>query len=172
MNLDSYFTNGFRQFLILTVASTIVGWIIWLSVYKKIERYNQNHPEHAVSVNFVAAAVRLAVFIFWFLIVARQVIALKPAVDMVLSAGGIIAICSTFAAKESLNNYISGFLISVHKPFQIGDTIRVIERRITGTVEDITFRHTAIRTEDGSIITVPNALMNSMSIEKLSAKEE
>ena len=112
------------------------------------------------------------VFIFWFLIVARQVIALKPAVDMVLSAGGIIAICSTFAAKESLNNYISGFLISVHKPFQIGDTIRVIERRITGTVEDITFRHTAIRTEDGSIITVPNALMNSMSIEKLSAKEE
>ena len=172
MNLDSYFTNGFRQFLILTAVSTVIGWIIWLSVYKKIERFNRNHPEHAVSANFVAAAVRLAVFIFWFLIVAHQVIALRPAVNMVLSAGGIIALCTTFAAKESLNNYISGFLISIHKPYQIGDTIRVIERRITGTVEDITFRHTVIRTESGTIMTIPNAIMNSMAIEKLSETQE
>ncbi|MCR4706483.1 MAG: mechanosensitive ion channel family protein [Clostridiales bacterium] len=174
MSLDSYFVHGFRYFLILAVVSTAVGWIIWLSVEKKIERYNQNHPEHAVSIHFVAAAVRFADFLFWFLTVARQVNPLKPAVDMILSAGGVLALCSTLAAKDSLNNYISGFLLSIHKPFLIGDRIMIsmIGQRIIGTVEDITFRHTVIRTKNGSTVTVPNSVMNSTSIENLQDAEK
>ncbi len=174
MNLDSYFAHGFRYFLILATVSTAVGWIIWLSVEKKIETYNEDHPEHAVSTRFITAAVRFADFLFWFLTVAREVIPLKPAVDMLLSAGGVVALCSTLAAKESLGNYISGFILSIHRPFVLGDRVLIcmIGQRIIGTVEEITFRHTVLRTDSGSTVTVPNSVMNSTSIENLSDAEK
>ena len=170
MNLDSHFVHGFRYFLILAAASTVVGWIIWLAIEKKIGRYNRNHPEHTMPAHFVASAVRLADCIFWFLIIAREVIPLKPAVDMMFSAGGILAICSTLAARESLNNYICGFLLSLHRPFIAGDRIMIcmVGQRITGIVEDITFRHIVIRTDSGSAVIVPNGVVNSLAIENLS----
>ena len=73
-----------------------------------------------------------------------------------------------------MNNYISGFLLSIHKPFQIGDRILIclIGQKIMGTVERITFRHTVIRTDSGSTVTVPNSVMNSTSIENLSMTKE
>ena len=168
-DIDSIFVSGFESFVASTTFILIVGLIIWFSVGKKVDRYNETHPEHAVSGQFITAAVRFADFIFMVLVVAQQVIPLRPAVDMLLSAGGVLAICSTFAARESLGNYIAGFLLSIHKPFKIGDAVALhMHYMITaGTVMDMTFRHTVIETDEGNIMTVPNSVMNSIAIEVL-----
>lgn len=169
-DIENIFVAGLENFIVSTVFTLIVGLIIWFSVDKKVDSYNKTHPEHEVSGQFISAAVRFADFLFMVLVIAQQVAPLRPAVDMLLSAGGVLAICSTFAARESLGNYIAGFLLSIHKPFKIGDhvALHVHYMIIAGTVIDMTFRHTVVKTDEGNTATIPNSVMNSIAIEVLS----
>ena len=164
---ESYFAYGSKVFWIVTVITIVVCVIIWRSVEKKINRYNRNHPGHEAPTRFVAAAVRFAFLIIGLLIVMTQVIPLKPIVDMIFSAGSVLAICCTFAARESFSNYISGFLLALHKPFKIGDMVYLQGGIVTGIVKEISFRHTVILSENGTIATIPNSVMNSLVIEVL-----
>lgn len=168
MKLDDYFAHGFESFLILSVLIIVIYFIIFLSIEKKIKTFNARYPDRAVSVPFVSAAVRVAYFLIGFVIVGYQILPFRPAMEIILDASGVLAICITFAARESFSNYIAGFLLTIHKPFLIGDKISMQAPDIAGIVKDITFRHTIIETESGSIVTIPNSIMNSVAIEDLS----
>ena len=168
MKYDEYFAHGLKNFVILSVLIIVIYFIIFLSIERKINEFNKRFPERAVSVPFVSAAVRVAYFLIGFVIIGYQILPFRPAMEIILDASGVLAICITFAARESFSNYIAGFLLTIHKPFLIGDKIAIQSPKITGTVKDITFRHTTIETESGSIVTVPNAIMNSVAIEDLS----
>lgn len=171
MNFESYLAYGLDVFLVVTAVTTVVCMTIWLTIEKNINKYNQRHPGHEAPTRFIAAAVRFAFLIIGLLIALSQVVPLQPMVDMVFSTGGVVAICCTFAARESFNNYIAGFLLSLHKPFKNGDRIRLNGQKITGTVKEITFRHTVVLTDNGTIMTIPNSMMNSTAIENLSQAE-
>jgi small-conductance mechanosensitive channel len=60
-----------------------------------------------------------------------------------------------FALKDILSNFISGILILVLRPFELGDQIVVGETE--GNVERIELRATQLRTYDGRVVLVPNA---------------
>lgn len=98
-----------------------------------------------------------------------QVIALIPGMSnltrTVLAGSGIAAVVIGLAAQESFSNLISGMLIAFFHPFQVGDRVHLINSNITGWVEDITLRHTIIRTVSNSRIIIPNADMSKEKIE-------
>ncbi len=71
-----------------------------------------------------------------------------------LSIAGVIA---GFAARDSLENFISGVTILVDQPFQVGDYIEIEDEY--GQVDEITLRSTRIRTVRNEIIVVPNLQM-------------
>ena len=56
-------------------------------------------------------------------------------------------------------------MILVFKPFVIGDVVNVISQGVTGTVEDITLRHTVLRTIENKRIIIPNSTMNTSIVE-------
>jgi MscS family membrane protein len=60
-----------------------------------------------------------------------------------------------FAAKDSIENLFGTFTVLLDKPFGLGDWITVGE--IDGTVEDVGFRSTRVRTFYNSLISVPNS---------------
>lgn len=98
-----------------------------------------------------------------------QVVALVPGMSSftktLLAGSGIAAVVLGLAAQESFGNLISGMLIAVFHPFQVGDRIHLINNDITGFVEDITLRHTVIRTLTNSRIIIPNSEMGKEKIE-------
>ena len=49
------------------------------------------------------------------------------------------------AAQEALGSVVSGVMILLFKPFKMGDVVRYVDSDITGTVEEITLHHTAVR---------------------------
>ena len=71
-----------------------------------------------------------------------------------LSIAGIIA---GFAARDSLENFISGVTILVDKPFQVGHYIEIEDEY--GQVDEITLRSTRIRTVRNEIVVLPNSQM-------------
>ena len=60
----------------------------------------------------------------------------------------------------------------MHKPFKVGKVINLEALNVKGVVKEITFRHTIIETESKSIVTIPNAIMNSIAIEDLTYAKE
>jgi len=94
-------------------------------------------------------------------------LALIPGMEQVtkslLAGAGILAMAVGLASQEALGNIVSGIFIVFAKPFRLGDLIQV-DGGITGTVTEITLRHTLIRSPDNRMIIIPNSKINSSTI--------
>ena len=86
-------------------------------------------------------------------------------VSGVLAFGGIGGLAVGLAAKDLLANFFGGLMIHLDRPFSIGDWVRSPDKNIEGTVEDIGWRLTKIRTFDKRPLYVPNATFTTISVE-------
>lgn len=74
-----------------------------------------------------------------------------------LAGLSIVGIAVGFAARDSLENFISGITILIDEPFKIGDNIEIGDQ--FGEVDEITLRSTRIRTVRNETVVVPNTQM-------------
>jgi MscS family membrane protein len=74
-----------------------------------------------------------------------------------LTGLGIGGLAVAFAAKDTIENFFGSIAVIMDRPFEIGDWIYVND--VEGTVEDLGFRSTRIRTFYNSLVTVPNATL-------------
>jgi len=86
----------------------------------------------------------------------------------VLAGLGIGGLAMALAAKDSLANLLGSMLIMFEKPFRVGDYIRLSGTE--GTVEDVGFRSTRIRTLDNSLVSIPNDSVINTTVENLSVR--
>jgi MscS family membrane protein len=70
-----------------------------------------------------------------------------------------------FAARDLLANFLGGLSIFLDRPFAVGDWIRSPDREIEGTVEDVGWRVTRIRTFDQRPLYVPNSVFSTVALE-------
>ena len=110
----------------------------------------------------IAKLLRLSVIITGILVIMQT---LGFSISGVLAFGGIGGIAVGFAAKDLLANFFGGLMIYLDRPFAVGDWIRSPDKEIEGTVEDIGWRLTRIRTFDKRPLYVPNAVFASIAVE-------
>jgi MscS family membrane protein len=72
----------------------------------------------------------------------------------VLAGLGVGGLAVALAAHDSIANLLGSLLIMLEKPFSIGHYIKVGVSE--GTVADVGFRSTRIRTQDNSLVSIPN----------------
>ena len=70
---------------------------------------------------------------------------------------GLAGVAVGFAARDTLENIISGVTILLDQPFKIGD--KIITQGVYGTVTEITLRSTRIRTPNNEVLVMPNIQM-------------
>ena len=84
-----------------------------------------------------------------------------------LGLGGVIV---TLAAQDTAKNLFGGLVIFIDKPFVVGDWIEM--DAYEGTIEDITFRTTRIRTFENALVNIPNAIIADASVTNWSKMEK
>ena len=97
---------------------------------------------------------RVAALAFIAILVLSQ---LGVNVSALLAGLGIAGIAVGFAAKDSLENFISGVTILLDRPFRIGHWVEVSGQY--GKVTDITLRSTRIKTLNRETVVFPNTEM-------------
>jgi len=107
------------------------------------------------------------VYILGIITAVNQIPSLNKTLTTILAGSGIFAVVVGFAAQESFGNLVSGFFLSIFKPFDVGDMIRIDAQNVAGFVEDITLRHTVIRTAADTRQVIPNSLMGSAIVENV-----
>lgn len=75
-------------------------------------------------------------------------------VTAALAGIGVAGIALGFAAQDAVANVISGFLIFLDKPFEVGNWVQVEGQ--FGQVANITLRTTRIRTNQNTYVVIPN----------------
>ncbi len=69
--------------------------------------------------------------------------------------GGAVAIGIGFGTQNLFKNLVSGILLTLKRPFRLGNVIEVDD--VTGTVSDIGVSATIVRTFDGKDVVIPNS---------------
>jgi small conductance mechanosensitive channel len=78
----------------------------------------------------------------------------QGAFGWILTSFSVVGLVIGLSLQDILKNFFAGIWVLVERPFRIGDTIEVTG--YTGSVEEISFRTTQLRTADGREVVVPN----------------
>ena len=149
------------------LALIFLGSIFVVRFIKRAER-NLVHPDYMskpideTTVRAVGKLLRATVIITAVLI-GMQLFGYS--ISGLLAFGGIGGIAMGFAAKDLLANFFGGLMIYLDRPFSVGEWIRSPDQEIEGTVEDIGWRLTRIRTFDMRPLYIPNAVFANISVE-------
>ena len=151
----------FRISVIIIAAKGITQAIsVQSKIVKKIQ--NKINPEKSKdnsSLEFLIKIVKVIIYTIAVFLVIQELGFDLGGLIAGLGLGGVIL---TLAAQDTAKNLFGGVVIFIDKPFKVGDYIEA--GTYSGTVEDITFRSTAIRTVDDSLLHIPNSEMSSVAI--------
>jgi small-conductance mechanosensitive channel len=117
----------------------------------------------------VRRIVSATIYIVGLMLVILQIPPLHSLATAILAGAGIAGLAIGYAAKDSLSNFTSSIFIAIFQPFRVGDFVDF--KGDYGQVEDLTLRHTIIRTWDSRRIIVPNSTMNMEPIINWSIRE-
>lgn len=165
---DKFFTNGFRFFLISSVVIILIVIIANGIIKKIIKGFNKKYPDMITTNQYLYHTIRALIWLVGLVLIVRQIIPLSSIGNTILGATSILAVAVGIAAQATFGNYIAGFFLAIHQPFKVGDIIFIKERGLSGTVKEITFRHTVLLTQEQTEIIIPNTFMNSAIIEDMS----
>ncbi len=98
------------------------------------------------------AAVRVVIWIIAaLLLLAEFNIDIAP----LLAGAGIAGVALGFGAQSMVEDFLSGFFILAENHYRVGDVVE-INQTVSGTVETVTLRETALRDLDGMVHHIPN----------------
>lgn len=75
-------------------------------------------------------------------------------VSTLVAGLGLTGFALGFALKDVLSNLLSGIMLLLYRPFNLGDRIRMGEYE--GVIRTIRMRDTVVENEDGRVIIIPN----------------
>ncbi|HEY7328171.1 MAG TPA: mechanosensitive ion channel domain-containing protein [Gemmataceae bacterium] len=148
----------------------LLGWVglrlmdLTMAVYTNTEILR---PHRSLGDMIVPVSMRLgkaAVLLFVSIYVIYQI----GEVDLLgrfLTGLGVAGLAASLSAQDALKNYFGTLLLIGERAFKIGD--RIIVSGKEGIVEQVGFRSTRLRTKDGSLITIPNAVIAASPIDNM-----
>ncbi|AFY02297.1 hypothetical protein Bdt_2615 [Bdellovibrio bacteriovorus str. Tiberius] len=116
-------------------------------------------------VPFASKALKIFVVVMGFLIVLQS---FGLNVMSLLAGLGLGGLALALAAQDTAANLFGSITILFDRPFQVGDWVKI--KDMEGTVEEIGFRSTRVRTFYNSLITIPNAMMAKETVDNMGVR--
>jgi len=157
-----FLTSDSSGWIMARVVATLLATMLAAKIFRTAWGYFGRNTIHQ---KFVQNVLIVIIWIVGIVLALGRFPQFSDAAAALIAGSGIAAITIGLAAQESLGNAFNGLFISISKPFEVGDRIHLVNANITGFVEDITIRHTIVRTFMNSRIIIPNSVINQDLIE-------
>ena len=157
----------FQGLLIFSAARIIVGLIKFISlIFQEKATISASKMDDQL-VSFFRDLTIVLIFTVAFLMILGSVFGVN--VGTFVAGLGIGGLAIALAARETLENLFASFTLFLDLPFVVGDKVQL--EKVLGRVEKIGFRSTRVRTDEGSLITVPNRLITAQSLDNQSSRD-
>ena len=105
----------------------------------------------------------------WVLVVlqAATILSDKP-LTSILAGLGVGGLALALAAQDTVKNFFGSLVIFADKPFEVGERVNI--DAYDGTIEQVGFRSTRLRTLDGHLVTIPNGELANKAILNVSKR--
>ncbi len=131
---------------------------------KRARQTTSRHDD--LLVPMIRTTLKVLVFVVAFVILAGT---FERDLTGLLAGLGIGGLAFALAAQDTLGNLFGSLTVLLDRPFQVGDW--VVVGSVEGTVEEVGFRSTRIRTFYNSKITLPNSQLTSASVDNLGDRQ-
>lgn len=129
-----------------------VAWAIDRFVKSTLDRFGEGVARQRLFAKKLASFVRLGVF---FVAAALIVTILLGGQERaLLGVLGTFGLAVGFALKDTMSSIVTGVLILIDQPFQVGDRVRFGDTY--GEVKEVGLRSVKIRTSDDDMVSIPN----------------
>jgi small conductance mechanosensitive channel len=139
--------------LVLAVVMVALGVIVSRRLQRPIERLLHRITGNEPISRLLGSLARIAL-IGLPVVVGLGLLHLDKTVTSVLAGVGVIGLALGFAFQDIAANFMSGFIMAIHRPFDVGDLVDIAGRMCR--VQRIGLRATEVDTPDGVSILVPN----------------
>ncbi|MHC5060516.1 MAG: mechanosensitive ion channel family protein [Planctomycetota bacterium] len=112
----------------------------------------------------VRKSLRITIAIIAVLFIAESIVG-RDKITSVLLGAGVGGLAIALAAKDTIANFFGSITIFLDRPFQIHDLVKI--NGCYGTVEEVGFRSSRVRTLDGHLVTMPNSTIVNAEIENI-----
>ena len=157
--------------LLLAVFILALTWLVWVagSVIAESMIAVEKLRTSSIDSQLIRLMLRLITIIvaIAILVVGADRIGL-PAYS-VLAGLGVGGLAVALAAQQTLANLLGSLIIMFEKPFAVGHSVKV--QGIEGTVENVGFRSTQIRTFHNSLVTIPSSQLVNSTIDNMELRE-
>jgi small conductance mechanosensitive channel len=143
---------------LLLVAIIIVLFAAWFGrfIANRPASWLRSRSHNPYMAGLVARIVQTIVLLLGVLL-ALNLLGATALVGAVLGSAGVVGLAFGFAFKDVAENYISGVLLSLRRPFAPGDHLLI--DKYEGKVVALTSRATLLMTMDGNHLSLPNSLV-------------
>jgi small conductance mechanosensitive channel len=149
----------------LAIVVFIVGRLIAKGLVKVLERLLIRAKVDTMLVEFIGSIAGAALFLF---VIIASLDMLGVNTTSLIAMLGAAGLAVGLALQGSLQNFASGVLLIIFRPFSVGDVIDA--GGIIGKVEKITIFNTVMLTPDNREIIVPNGAIYGGTITNISAR--
>ena len=151
--------NDFLLNVLPSVVKALLLFVVMYFVYRFLKSLVTRILQGSKKVDAGLESLFLKTFaiVAWVFIFVMVLAQFGIDVTAFLAGLSIVGLAVGFAAKDSLENFISGITILIDSPFRVGDQIEV--DGTYGTVDEITLRSTRLRTQNNQVMVMPNMLM-------------
>ncbi len=122
-----------------------------------------------IDANMIRITTRTLSFLMTFYIIIAGGQFLGIPLTPLLAGLGVGGFAVALAARPTLENFIGGMTLFADKPVRVGDYCRFGDT--LGTVEEIGFRSTRIRTKGRTIISIPNSKFSELQLENFDRRD-
>ena len=109
---------------------------------------------------------RFVFYIVFAIFIASALDQLGFHIGALLGAAGILTVAIGIASQTSMSNIISGIFMIGEKPFEVGHTVKVNDMQ--GEILSIDLLSVKMRTNDNTMVRIPNELLIKSAIVNLS----
>jgi small-conductance mechanosensitive channel len=147
----------------IVIAAFIVERLLSYSIRYWYRKREDITPAEVTRLRFIKNGIKFVVFTATAIAIIYTVPTMKALAVTLFAGAGILVAIIGFAAQKAFGNIVSGIFIVLFKPFRVGDMIKVGSLH-SGTVQDITLRHTVINNWENRMIIIPNSVISEETI--------
>ena len=152
------------EILLIKIAVIAVLWSAGIVGLNKIFGIILKRKEQ-IHIKFLRSMSKVILTIMAIICISGLFTTTKALSATLLTSSSLLVAVVGFAAQQVLADVISGVMLSWSRPFNLGEKINISTLGISGIVEDMTVRHTVIRTYHNSRMIIPNSVINKAIVE-------
>lgn len=149
----------------ILIASVLIAWLL-TKLNKRVFQRLQGGQKN-LHLSFAQRFINIMIFVAVAVLAVSSIYGSRSVWQTLLGGTAVVSAVAAFAAQDVIKDILAGLMISIYKPFELGDRIE-LEDGTAGIVEDITMRHVVLKLIDKIRVVIPNSRLNAMLLNNYS----